>query len=262
MCDFLANDPRLPGIYGLDAEFMNHHMSWNDWDKKEAGPLANLAKKKLHIALHGEQYAKGPFAIIIQICRTDGHTVIFDLLEMGVIPISLIELLKGARGIIRFAVSCDLTTMINVDIRFTDVKIWADTNQIHLFLKSNRSMDYVHEMKTDLYKHLIDRTFHFCHTGNSLAAIVYHLFGIHLEKGFQGQGLAWAKHSLSSDALMYAALDATGHFDAYFSLSEFHSLFQEVKTLMSKEQIMTSKRTAKKEPLPLTIFDFPLLESS
>uniref|UniRef100_A0A915HPN6 3'-5' exonuclease domain-containing protein n=1 Tax=Romanomermis culicivorax TaxID=13658 RepID=A0A915HPN6_ROMCU len=115
-------------------------------------------------------------------------------------------------------------------------------------------------MKPDLYKHLIDRTFDFCHAGNSLAAIVYHLFGVHLEKGFQGQGLAWDKRPLSSDALMYVALDAIAHFDAYFSLSEFHSLFQEVKTLTSKEQIMTSKRTAKKEPLPLAIFNFPLRE--
>uniref|UniRef100_A0A915L9E4 Uncharacterized protein n=1 Tax=Romanomermis culicivorax TaxID=13658 RepID=A0A915L9E4_ROMCU len=135
MCNFLANDPRLPGIYGLDAEFMNHHMSWNNWDKKEAGPLANLAKKKLDITLHGQQYAKGPFAIIIQVCWADGHMVIFDLLEMGVVPISLIELLKGTRGIIRFAASCNLTAMTNVDIRFADVKIRADTNQIHLFLK-------------------------------------------------------------------------------------------------------------------------------
>uniref|UniRef100_A0A915KCG9 Uncharacterized protein n=1 Tax=Romanomermis culicivorax TaxID=13658 RepID=A0A915KCG9_ROMCU len=39
---------------------------------------------------------------------------------MGVIPISLIELLKGAHGIIGFAVSCDLTAMTNVDSRFTD----------------------------------------------------------------------------------------------------------------------------------------------
>uniref|UniRef100_A0A915KNH9 Uncharacterized protein n=1 Tax=Romanomermis culicivorax TaxID=13658 RepID=A0A915KNH9_ROMCU len=198
MCDFLANDTRIPGIYGLDAEFMNDHMSWNHWDKNEAGPLANLAKKKLDIALHGQQYAKRPFAIIIQVCRANGHTVIFDLLEMGVVPISLIELLKGAHGIIRFAASCDLTAMTNVDIRFTDVKIRADTNQIHLFLKSNRSMDYVREMKPDLYKHVINRTFNFCHAGNSSAAIVHHLFGVHLEKGFQGQGLAWVKRPLPS----------------------------------------------------------------
>uniref|UniRef100_A0A915I873 Uncharacterized protein n=1 Tax=Romanomermis culicivorax TaxID=13658 RepID=A0A915I873_ROMCU len=99
MCDFLANDPRHPGIYGLDAEFMNHHMDWVDWDKREASRLANLAKKKLNIALHGQRYSKGPFAVVIQICHADGHTVIFDLLEMGVVPISLINLLKNARGI-------------------------------------------------------------------------------------------------------------------------------------------------------------------
>uniref|UniRef100_A0A915L4F5 3'-5' exonuclease domain-containing protein n=1 Tax=Romanomermis culicivorax TaxID=13658 RepID=A0A915L4F5_ROMCU len=68
-------------------------------------------------------------------------------------------------------------------------------------------MDYVPEMKPDLYKHLIDKMFDFCHAGNSLAATVYYLFGVHLKKGFQGQGLAWAKRPLSSDALMYAALD-------------------------------------------------------
>uniref|UniRef100_A0A915IZC0 Uncharacterized protein n=1 Tax=Romanomermis culicivorax TaxID=13658 RepID=A0A915IZC0_ROMCU len=39
---------------------------------------------------------------------------------MGVVPISLRELLKGARGIVGFAVSCDLTAMTNVNIRFTD----------------------------------------------------------------------------------------------------------------------------------------------
>uniref|UniRef100_A0A915IA64 Uncharacterized protein n=1 Tax=Romanomermis culicivorax TaxID=13658 RepID=A0A915IA64_ROMCU len=120
MCDFLANDPRHPGIYGLDAEFMNHHMDWVDWDKKEAGPLANLTKRKLDIALYGQQYSEGPFAVIIQICRADGHTVIFDLLEMGVIPISLIDLLKSAREIIGFAANCVLTAMANVDIRFAD----------------------------------------------------------------------------------------------------------------------------------------------
>uniref|UniRef100_A0A915J7G1 3'-5' exonuclease domain-containing protein n=1 Tax=Romanomermis culicivorax TaxID=13658 RepID=A0A915J7G1_ROMCU len=113
MCDFLANNPCHPGVYGLDAEFMNHHMDWVDWDKKEAGPLANLAKRKLDIALHGQRYSKGPFAVIIQISRVDGHTVIFDLLEMGVIPISLIDLLKSARGIVRFAANCDLTAMAN-----------------------------------------------------------------------------------------------------------------------------------------------------
>uniref|UniRef100_A0A915I927 3'-5' exonuclease domain-containing protein n=1 Tax=Romanomermis culicivorax TaxID=13658 RepID=A0A915I927_ROMCU len=101
----------------------------------------------------------------------------------------------------------------------------------------------------------------FCHAGNSLAAIIHHLFGVHLEKGFQGQELAWAKRPLPSNALGYAALDAIAHFDAYFSLSEFHSLFQEIKTLMSKERIMTSRRAAKKQPLPLAIFDFPLHHS-
>uniref|UniRef100_A0A915L1X5 Uncharacterized protein n=1 Tax=Romanomermis culicivorax TaxID=13658 RepID=A0A915L1X5_ROMCU len=59
MCDFLANDPRHTGVYGLDPEFMNHHLDWIDWDKKEAGLLANLAKKKLDIALHGQRYSKG-----------------------------------------------------------------------------------------------------------------------------------------------------------------------------------------------------------
>uniref|UniRef100_A0A915KC15 Uncharacterized protein n=1 Tax=Romanomermis culicivorax TaxID=13658 RepID=A0A915KC15_ROMCU len=76
MCDFLASDPGHPGVYGLDAKFMNYHMDWVDWGKKEADPLANLAKTKLDIALHGQRYSKGPFAVIIQVCRADGHTII------------------------------------------------------------------------------------------------------------------------------------------------------------------------------------------
>uniref|UniRef100_A0A915IP68 Uncharacterized protein n=1 Tax=Romanomermis culicivorax TaxID=13658 RepID=A0A915IP68_ROMCU len=156
MCDFLANDLPHPGIYGLDAEFMNHHMDWVDWDKREANPLANLAKRKLDIALHGQRYSKGPFAIVIQICGADGHT-------------------------------------------------------IHLFLKSNHSLDYIREMNPDLYKRLTDKTADLCHTRNSLAVTIHHLFGIHLEKGFQGQGLACPKRPLPSNALGYAALDAIAH---------------------------------------------------
>uniref|UniRef100_A0A915K5V9 Uncharacterized protein n=1 Tax=Romanomermis culicivorax TaxID=13658 RepID=A0A915K5V9_ROMCU len=141
--------------------------------------------------------------------------------------------------------------MANVNIRFADVKIWANTNQIHLFLKSNRSIDHVRKMKPDLYKSLIDRTADFCQARNSLVAIIHHLFGVHLEKGFQGEGLAWAKRPLPSNTLGYTTLDAIAHFDAYFSLSEFHSLFQEIKTLTSKERIMTSRGAVKKEQLPL-----------
>uniref|UniRef100_A0A915KHQ2 Uncharacterized protein n=1 Tax=Romanomermis culicivorax TaxID=13658 RepID=A0A915KHQ2_ROMCU len=143
---------------------------------------------------------------------------------MGIVPISLINLLKNARGIIGFTTNCDLTAMANVDIRFADIKIGADTNQIHLFLKSNRSLDYVREMNPDLYKCLTQRTTDFYHAGNSLAAIIHHLFGVHLEKGFQGQELAWAKRLLPSNALGCAALDAITHFDAYYNLNEFYTL--------------------------------------
>uniref|UniRef100_A0A915LAW1 3'-5' exonuclease domain-containing protein n=1 Tax=Romanomermis culicivorax TaxID=13658 RepID=A0A915LAW1_ROMCU len=97
-------------------------------------------------------------------------------------------------------------------------------------------------MNPELYKRLTDRTTDFCRARNSLAAIIHHLFSVHLEKGFQGQGLAWAKRPLPSDALGYAALDAIVHFDAYYSLNEFYTLLDEIKTLMSKERIMTSKR--------------------
>uniref|UniRef100_A0A915KF82 3'-5' exonuclease domain-containing protein n=1 Tax=Romanomermis culicivorax TaxID=13658 RepID=A0A915KF82_ROMCU len=169
-------------------------------------PLANLAKKKLDIALHGQRYSKGPFAVVIQVCRADGHTIVFDLLEMGIVPMSLINLLQNARGIIGFASNCDLTVMANIDIRFADIKIQADTSQIQRFLKSNRSLDYVRDMNPELYKRLVERTPNFYHTGNSLAAIVQRLFGVHLDKGFQGQGLAWAKRPLPSNALEYAAL--------------------------------------------------------
>uniref|UniRef100_A0A915KW39 Uncharacterized protein n=1 Tax=Romanomermis culicivorax TaxID=13658 RepID=A0A915KW39_ROMCU len=127
-------------------------MDWVHWDKKEAGPLVNLAKTKLDIALHSQRYSKGPFAVVIQVCRADGHTIIFDLLEMGIVPISLIKLLQNARGIIGFASNCDLTALANVDVWFADIKIRADTSQIQQFLKSNRSLDYIRDMNPDLYK--------------------------------------------------------------------------------------------------------------
>uniref|UniRef100_A0A915JEI4 Uncharacterized protein n=1 Tax=Romanomermis culicivorax TaxID=13658 RepID=A0A915JEI4_ROMCU len=196
MCDFLANDPRHPGIYGLDAEFMNYHMDWVDWGKKEAGPLANLAKTKLDIALHGQRYSKGRFAVVVQVCRADHHTI------MGIVPISLIKLLQNARGIIGFTSNCDLTALANIHVRFSDIKIRADTSQIQRFLKSNRSLDYVCDMNPDLYKRLVEGTADFYCTGNSLAAI-------------------------------------------------------EIKTLTSRERIMTLKRATKREPLSLAILDFP-----
>uniref|UniRef100_A0A915IHY9 3'-5' exonuclease domain-containing protein n=1 Tax=Romanomermis culicivorax TaxID=13658 RepID=A0A915IHY9_ROMCU len=100
-------------------------------------------------------------------------------------------------------------------------------------------------MNPELYKRLVERTADFYRTGNSLAAIVQHPFGVHLNKGFQGQGLAWAKRPLPSDALEYAALDAIAHCDIYYSLNEFYTLFDKIKTLTSREQIMTSKRDTK-----------------
>uniref|UniRef100_A0A915IV62 Uncharacterized protein n=1 Tax=Romanomermis culicivorax TaxID=13658 RepID=A0A915IV62_ROMCU len=112
---------------------------------------------------------------------------------MGIIPISLINLLQNARGIISFTSNCDLTAMANVDVRFADIKIRADASQIQRFLKSNRSLDYIRDMNPELYKRLVERTADFYRTGNSLAAVVQHLFGVHLNKGFQGRELAWAK---------------------------------------------------------------------
>uniref|UniRef100_A0A915JX24 Uncharacterized protein n=1 Tax=Romanomermis culicivorax TaxID=13658 RepID=A0A915JX24_ROMCU len=56
---------------------------------------------------------------------------------------------------------------------------------IHLFLESNRSLDYICEMNPELYNRLTDRTADFCCAGNSLASIIHHLFSVHLEKGFQ-----------------------------------------------------------------------------
>uniref|UniRef100_A0A915HSQ2 Uncharacterized protein n=1 Tax=Romanomermis culicivorax TaxID=13658 RepID=A0A915HSQ2_ROMCU len=161
---------------------------------------------------------------------------------MGIVPISLIKLLQNAQGIIGFASNCDLTALANIDVRFVDIKIRADTSQIQWFLKSNRSLHYIRDMNPELYKRLVERTADFYRTGNSLAAIVQHLFGVHLNKGFQE----------------YAALDAIAHFEVYYSLNEFYTLFEEIKTLTSRERIMTSKRATKRKPLSLAILDFPL----
>uniref|UniRef100_A0A915IEF3 3'-5' exonuclease domain-containing protein n=1 Tax=Romanomermis culicivorax TaxID=13658 RepID=A0A915IEF3_ROMCU len=160
-------------------------MDWVDRDMNEAGPLANLAKTKLDIPLHGQRYSKGPFAVVVQVCLADSHTIVFDLLEMGIVPNSLIKLLQNARRIIRFTSNCDLTALANVDVQFADIKIGADTSQIQQFLKSNCSLDYVHDMNPELYKRLVEGTTDFYRTGNSLAAIVQLFFGIHLNKGFQ-----------------------------------------------------------------------------
>uniref|UniRef100_A0A915JXB6 Uncharacterized protein n=1 Tax=Romanomermis culicivorax TaxID=13658 RepID=A0A915JXB6_ROMCU len=70
-------------------------------------------------------------------------------------------------------------------------------------------------MNPELYKCLTNRMADFYCPGNSLAAIVQHLFSVHLGKGFQGQGLAWAKRPLPFNALGYAALDAIAHFGRY-----------------------------------------------
>uniref|UniRef100_A0A915HZ01 3'-5' exonuclease domain-containing protein n=1 Tax=Romanomermis culicivorax TaxID=13658 RepID=A0A915HZ01_ROMCU len=179
---------------------------------------------------------------------------------MGIVPTSLINLLQNARGIVGFASNCDLTALANVDIWFADIKIRADTSQIQRFLKSNRSIDYVRERNPDLYQRLVEGTADFYRAGNSLAAVAQHFFGVHLNKGFQGRELAWAKRPLPSDALEYAALDAIAHFDVYYCLNEFYPLLDKIRTLTSKEQIMTSKRASKREPLSLAILDFSLRE--
>uniref|UniRef100_A0A915L5U6 Uncharacterized protein n=1 Tax=Romanomermis culicivorax TaxID=13658 RepID=A0A915L5U6_ROMCU len=51
-------------------------------------------------------------------------------------------------------------------------------------------------MNPELHKRLIDRTADFYRAGNSLAAIVQHLFGVHLDKGFQDSDVERTNHDV------------------------------------------------------------------
>uniref|UniRef100_A0A915JRY4 Uncharacterized protein n=1 Tax=Romanomermis culicivorax TaxID=13658 RepID=A0A915JRY4_ROMCU len=79
LCKILAQDPKLPGIYGIHAEFVcDPWRSWNEWKKE--------LKDRFDISQKGNPTMKDPILAILQICHADGTVVMFNFYLMGLLP--------------------------------------------------------------------------------------------------------------------------------------------------------------------------------
>uniref|UniRef100_A0A915L8J6 Uncharacterized protein n=1 Tax=Romanomermis culicivorax TaxID=13658 RepID=A0A915L8J6_ROMCU len=89
LCQILAQDPKLPGINGIDAKFIcNPPHTFNKWKKE--------VKDQFDTCQNGNPARKNPIMAVLQICHASGTVIIFEFYSMGLVPTAILNLLHTA----------------------------------------------------------------------------------------------------------------------------------------------------------------------
>uniref|UniRef100_A0A915I4Z6 Uncharacterized protein n=1 Tax=Romanomermis culicivorax TaxID=13658 RepID=A0A915I4Z6_ROMCU len=215
LCGFLKEDPKLPAIYRSDAELIsNGKEKWSTWE---------LKWRKFPVS---PKDSAGPFATVIQICRTDGHVVVFNLPSMVLIPTAVIDLLLGAGGIIGFDYRQDYLALQLTDNQLERLDIAADPRVIWEALCKESVVEYIRERVSSQLPMpmtaltLFGTPFSFkCNPG--LSPILNQIFPTPLDKSLRGRQLDWASNR-PENCYKYAAINALAVFDVYYILDKYY----------------------------------------
>uniref|UniRef100_A0A915ILI0 3'-5' exonuclease domain-containing protein n=1 Tax=Romanomermis culicivorax TaxID=13658 RepID=A0A915ILI0_ROMCU len=193
-CECLKNDPSHPGLLGLDCEFVNRK-PYVEWEE--------CCTSVFNIKSHSDTNSKGPFAVLIQIARIDDHILVFDLFRIGIIPLSVINVLATAMGLVTFTGHSDVCELHHSDHRFTTFSPIIDLQKLWKVIQNGSRIKYICERIAPNFPNgasaqNIFRVAYPTHQhGLTLANLVRDVLLPHVDKHLRGSEMQWASNNLS-----------------------------------------------------------------